>query len=274
MTDRAFETCQPTALRFGLLTIAALLPAIASFGQSNFNDTDDRHEEYNLINLGFENAPDEVIEPLLEQLGSPDFSVRESASKQLAEIGPAAFAKLSRHFGSHHDYEVRLRIQEIVKEQYLWHTLLKHKGFMGVNYTPHTGTPFDPDQAAIIINRVEPGHAAQEAGLRPRDLIVSVNGQSTNDILDKFAERIQDQGAGGKLKLGVVRAGRSQRPAETLELTLTLKARPIEHYNAGELPDELNARMQAYSIWWGKHFSLPRVSRERLPTSDVLQIPE
>ena len=148
---------------------------------------------------------------------------------------------------------------------------------MGVEYRPHTGTPFDPDKTTILVSRVEPGHAAQEAGLRPRDLIVSINGQATDDILDDFAEHIKNLGAGGKLKLGIIRVDQSRGSARSLELTLTLKARPIEHYstdNSGELLKELNARMQAYSIWWEKHFSLPRISRDRLPTSEVLQIPE
>jgi C-terminal processing protease CtpA/Prc len=274
MTIRIHASCQPAVLRFASLALAVLLPAMATFGQSNFHDSDSRQNQYDLINLGLENAPDEVIEPLLEQLGSPDFSIRESASKRLAEIGPAAFAKLSRHYNNHRDYEVRLRIQEIVKDQYLWHTLLRHKGFMGVEYAPYSGAPFDPDQTAILVRRVEPGQAAQEAAMRSGDLIVSVNGQSTNDILDNFAEYIQDQGAGGKLVLGILRKDQSLGSAKTLEITLTLKARPIEHFNSGPLLDELNARMQAYSIWWEKHFSLPRVSRDRLPTSEVLQIPE
>ena len=253
-----------------MLTIAMMLTATAS-GQSN---SESQQARYAQLNLGFDNAPDEVIAPLLEQLGSPDFSTRESASRHLAEIGPAAFTKLSRHYTDHPDYEVRLRIQDIVREQYLWHTLLKHKGFMGVQYTTHTGPPLDPEQTAIIIGRIEPGHAASEAGLRGSDLIVSVNGQSTNDILDDFAEFIQDQGADGTLVLGVMRNERSQERVRIIEITLTLKARPIEHYTSGELLEELNGHMQAYSIWWEKHFSLPRVSRDRLPTSDMLQIPE
>ncbi len=257
------------------IAIYLLLPVVGSHGQLNTNRNDSGDGKFDLINLGLENAPDEVIEPLLEQLGSPDFSTREAASKLLAEQGPAAFAKLARHFSDNDDYEVRLRIQDIVKEQYLWHTLLKHKGFMGVVYDDYSGPPLARDQTAFIIRQVELGYAAHESGLRPRDLVVTMNGQSTGELnKDEFAKYIQDQGAGTTLVVGVLRADNYQRSTKIIEKSLTLGARPIEHYNNAELLEELNFRMQAFSIWWEKYFSLPRVSRDRLPTSEVLQIPK
>ncbi|HNO76530.1 MAG TPA: PDZ domain-containing protein [Phycisphaerae bacterium] len=259
-----------------MVVIAALLlmPAVTSKGQSAPARSAPDPKQYDQLNLGFDNAPDDQVEPLIEQLGSPDFETREAASKQLEDIGPAAFAALSRHYYSNRDFEVRLRIEQIVKNQYLWHTLLKHNGFMGVQYSPHTGTPFDPNQPVILIGSVEAGHAAQKAGLRQGDVIASIDQHPIGEIED-FAEYIKKKGVGGKLALTIIRRDPFDHTLTSKELTLVLGARPIELYNSSvEQTQELNARMQAYSIWWEKHFSLPRASRDRLPTSEVLQIPD
>lgn len=274
MTRRIRATWQAPSIRFGVLTAFVLLPAALSWAQPGSRQSGSEESQYDQLNLGFENAPDEQVEPLLKDLGSPDFETREAASKKIEAIGPAAFTALSRHYYSNRDYEVRLRIQDIVKKQYLWHTLLKRKGFMGVQYQAYTGRPIASDETAIIISRVEPGHAAQAAGLRPRDLIVSVDDKPINDVIEDFAEYIQDQGAGGKLVLGIIRRDQSQQTIRRIEVTLTLQARPIEHYNSPELLDEINASVQAYSIWWDKHFSLPRIEHDRMPTAEVLQIPD
>ena len=60
----------------------------------------------------------------------------------------------------------------------------------------------------LIVTSVEAGSAADDAGLRPRDIIVEVNGepvQSNQDVRD----RLIDNRVGDTVRLGIVRGGRS-----------------------------------------------------------------
>ncbi len=250
--------------------LTSVLVAMLLGAHAQAEDAKQAEANYAQINLGFKSADEDRVAPLLEQLGSHDFFKREAASKKLREIGPAAFSLLSHHYRECNDFEVRLRIRGIVKDQYLWHTLLKHKGFMGISYGSHTGRPLKKGVSAITVNTVQRSSAAHDAGVAPGDLIVTINGKSTGDLIEQeaFAVLVQNKGAGGKIVLGILRRKRVR------DVTLHLKARPIKDYTSPELLDELNSRMQAYSIWWEDHFSLPRVSRERAPSAEVLQIPK
>ncbi len=260
---------------FAIATLLLFVPTFNLLGQTTHERNDADQNQFEQLNLGFENAPDQVVDPLLEQLGDPDFETREAAAKALKELGPAAFTRLARHYSDHDDYEVRLRIEDIVKDQYVWHTLLKHKGFMGVRYSHYTGPPLLPGQSGFLIGLAEPGHAAHDAGIRGGDIIVSLDGMSAEELSDlEFAAYIQKKGAGGTLTVRICVKDPSRHASRTVEKTLTLKARPIDQYVNPELLEELNSRMQSFSLWWDKHFSVPRKQHNRLPTSEVLQIPE
>jgi len=221
------------------------------------------------VNLGERDADSTQVAELIADLGDIQFDRRERASRALMTLCPGAFRQLARAYREIDDYETRLRIQEIVRDRFLWHTLQKHKGFLGVAY-PQNGFATLPDGSlAVPLNYVNPNSAADEAGLRAGDHIRAIDGQRfTDDKSDAFRNLIQNKGAGGKAVLEVVR-GR-----QTLMIEVTLRARPLDQYIGPELLDELNHRMQEYTIWWNQYFSLPAPRTERSPSTTVLELPD
>lgn len=221
------------------------------------------------INLGAADADVGSVGELVAQLGAPEYAVRESATDRLARHCPGAFRQLAEYFRDTDDYETRIRIQQVVREQYLWHTLLKHKGFLGVSYQQSAPAALPDGSAGVMIN-VQPGSAADAGGLRDHDVIVAIDGHgfSTNDAAGAFRTAIQGKGAGSSIRLDLLRNGRP------LSLTVSLGARPMRNYDTPELIDELNTRLQAFTLWWSQFFSLPAPRTERTPSTTVLELPE
>jgi hypothetical protein len=221
------------------------------------------------VNLGVKDADAARVADLVAKLGDPSFEVREQASAKLAELCPGAFRQLARAYREIDDYETRLRIEEIVRDRYLWHTLLKHNGFLGVGYPPNGFEELPDGSIAVPLTLVSPGSAAEEAGLNVGDKVRSIDGASFSDRNnDAFRKLIQDKGAGAKIALEVVRGRR------TLLIEVTLRARPIDQYTQPELLDELNRRMQDYTMWWRQFFGLPSPRTDRTPSTTVLELPE
>lgn len=241
----------------------ALPPAMTRAGESA------KYAEQE-INLGVAPADPVRVAELIAELGHPQFERRTRATEELARLCPGAFGDLARAYREQDDYETRLRIQEIVREQYLWHTLLKHNGFLGVRFTPLGFDRTPGDTPVVLIEHVEPGTAAEEAGLRRGDRIRAIDGQPFGDDNSEnaFRVQIQNKGAGAKVVLQV------ERRNVLLAVEVTLKARPIEQYTSPELLDELNLRMQAFTLWWDRHFSLPTPRAERTPSTNVLELPD
>ena len=73
----------------------------------------------------------------------------------------------------------------------------------------------------MSVDRVQPGTAAEEAGLRMGDLILAIDGEAVDDQprAPQFRELIQSKGAGGVIRLDVLRGD------ERLQLEATLGAR-------------------------------------------------
>jgi hypothetical protein len=266
-------------IRFGLRVLALLLlPAIGAAAQpieppseeSEFNQLD--------VNIGFSDIDDAQVLPLVEKLGSWEIGERDSAQKRLIELGPGAFRALARVYRDRDDFEVRLRIEELVRQQYLWHSLLKRKGFLGIGYA-HVPDPKGTGGWILDVTIVQPNSAAAKAGLLVHDLIVGVDDKPLKEDLgaDAFRKYIVQKGADGKVKLEVLRGG------QTLSFDVTLQARPLDQYfdrnNPGdprnaELTEELNNHLQMFAAWWSRHFSLPQHRPDRSPSSSVFELPE
>jgi hypothetical protein len=222
------------------------------------------------INLGRPEPEPATVTGLIRELSDPRFDRREAASQALAELCPGAFRLMARAYRENPDYEMRLRIEAIVRERYLWHTLLKHKGFLGVSYPPNRLDKLPDGSSGVRISGVSPGTAAAAAGLRQGDVIRAIDGQAFTGGADDttFRDLIQAKGAGGKALLEIYRRGR------ILTVEVTLRARPIPQYIGPDLLEELNSRMQAFALWWGRHFALPAPSPRRTSATAVLDIPE
>jgi hypothetical protein len=231
--------------------------------------------DYRDINLGHPDADERVVHVLIEQLGYSAFAVRQEAAEGLSRLGPSAFRLLSRTYRQREDYEIRLRIEEIVQQQFLWHCMLKHRGFLGIAYRSGVfgsssdggGGPF----AAVEVQDVQPGTPAAEAGLRRDDLIVTVDGRPLDPDIStlEFNQSIQARGPGGELSLGLLRDG------QRVEVEVILTARPLKHYLTDPvLLDELVIQLERFAIWWNTFFALPTEHSERSPSTAVFRIPE
>lgn len=244
-----------------------LLPGLRS-SASEAGETVDARD----INLGFPQVPSETIRPLIERLSSWKFAERQQAAKELAALGPGTFSELSRTYRTVDDFEVRLQIEDVVREQFLWHSLLKHKGFLGIGYAPTqaiVGGSGEP-RWVIAVNLVRPDSAAADAGIRENDLVVGVDGKPLEQEpgQESFRDLIGLKGAGARIVLDIQRGG------ERRQVEVTLRARPLSEYNSTPLAEELGNHLQTFSAWWGRHFSLPARRTERSPSSSVIELPE
>jgi len=221
------------------------------------------------INLGAPAPPADSIEPLIAELGSPEYATREQTSEELIARCPGAFKAMSRAYRESDNLEIRLRIESIVREQYLWHTLLKHNGFLGISYPPNGYTTLPDGSLAIHVSDVREGTAAARAKLRKRDLIRAIDGEpfSHDPDAEPFRDRVQKKGAGAKIVLDILRGDRA------MSIEVTLQARPLKYYE-NEMKKPLNKCMQARAIWWDKYFAARENPNYRMPSTAVLEIPK
>ena len=83
--------------------------------------------------------------------------------------------------------------------------------------SPELSKEFDLKRpAGSVITNVTPGSPASRAGLKPGDVIASVDGQAVDDP-NAFNYRFTTHALGGRIDLGVVRGGREIKVAVALE---------------------------------------------------------
>lgn len=101
-------------------------------------------------------------------------------------------------------------------------------GVMIQDFTPDLAKALGIEAGAgAVITQVEPDSAAEAAGLRPGDLIVSVDGRSIAGAAD-LRSQIGLKRLGREIRIGVVRDG------QTLTLTATLRSGAQRGAKAGE----------------------------------------
>ena len=96
------------------------------------------------------------IEQLILKLGSPDYKQRVEGTTDLLVIGAPAFAKLREAYDDTDDFEIRSRIEAIVRRAYVDHYVFDRMGFLGISQnTQHTPTHADD-------SRITKGHVGIE----------------------------------------------------------------------------------------------------------------
>lgn len=201
------------------------------------------------------------VDRMIAQLGALAYADREDAQRVLEEIGPPAFEKLRQAYHATDDLEVKLRIEDTVRQSYMYHHLLRRNGFLGVQLLSAFTHREDP--------RIAPGHIGQQvtvlaglpaerAGLHDGDVVIAVDGQAIRaDGIGPngppFGEEIRVRGAGGHMTLTVL------RHRETLTFDVTLVPRPVELYQGGrggnqDLAEQLEATREALRLWWHETF--------------------
>lgn len=73
-----------------------------------------------------------------------------------------------------------------------------------------------PADAGVLVNRVEPESAALEAGIKPGDVIVEIDGQKVAEVRD-VRESLADKQAGEKAGVTVIRGKSRQTLAATIK---------------------------------------------------------
>jgi hypothetical protein len=99
------------------------------------------------------------------------------------------------------------------------------RGFLGVSLTeltPELRTHFGvPEDAGVMVSKVEPGSPAEKAGLKVGDIISAVDGKAIRSSWDVGA-RVRDYEEGQQAPLEIWRNGKVQ----TVTASITLKERP------------------------------------------------
>jgi S1-C subfamily serine protease len=107
--------------------------------------------------------------------------------------------------------------EQIIDQGFVRHPLL---GISGIDVSPEVAEEFglDASQGAVV-DAVQEGTGAEEAGVRPGDIITAVDGETLATMAELVAE-VRSRAPGDEVELTLVRDG------EELELSVTLSERP------------------------------------------------
>ncbi len=123
-------------------------------------------------------------------------------------------------------------------------------GASAQDLTPELAQAFNiPFRKGAIVTSVEPGSAAQKAGLKPGDIVTEVNGRPIRNATD-LRNAIGLLRVGDKVRMKVVRDGK------TLQLSATVAKPALSHLEGEELNPYLAGAVlsdiQENSPWYGK----------------------
>jgi membrane-associated protease RseP (regulator of RpoE activity) len=81
-----------------------------------------------------------------------------------------------------------------------------------------------PADAGVLVNRVEPKSTALEAGIKPGDVIVEIDGEKVTEVGD-IRESLADKGTGDKATVTVIRGKNRQTLTATIKEKMPSMAR-------------------------------------------------
>ena len=155
-----------------------------------------------------------TLSQLIEDLGSPVWRTRETATLSLMQRGPKIYDTMRAAYRQASQHEVRRRIKRVVAEVYVSQLLGPAPAFLGISHTPsdltwQTDARVPAGGSALQINDVFPWTAADRAGVRRGDLVVSLNGKraTVDHPAGRFPAWIKAQRVGTLCRLGVLRGG-------------------------------------------------------------------
>lgn len=192
--------------------------------------------------------PDELqrIRLLVQDLGNPDWPVRDRSTRALSALGPEIFPLLASSFANTSDYHVRLAIRSVVYKIFTRARLGQQGAFLGVSQRFVLNPKLIEGRAGILVVQVLPGTAAADAGLLDGDIILAIDGRPVNlhDQTARFAQRIRLHPPGTQVILEVF------RHQETIQVPVRLGSRPLRFADR-----DLRHRLQfAFSQMWHELF--------------------
>lgn len=198
------------------------------------------------------------IDRLILLLDSPDYKEREEATETLLTIGATSFEKLRSTYHESDELEVQLRIEKIVHQSYRVHHVLGKTGFLGIStnrrYPGHDVDPRIPDgRFGVELATVQPNTGAERAGLKPKDIIIGMNGEmlagEKAQIFNNFSSFIRKLGPGQQIDLTIL------REKETLEITATLGPVPNDRFQSVNGVRALVQKVdKRFTVWWSQFF--------------------
>jgi len=214
------------------------------------------------------------IERLISLLASPEYSRRKEATVRLTEIGVIAYRRLHAAFHESDDLEVKLLIEQIVRDSWLAHRVFDRIGFLGISRKIEALPSHDSDprisqgHVGIAVGSVIENTGAARAGLKVDDVIVALDGVPIkgDDVVafSSFAESIRERGAGARASLTVLRG------AEVKEIEATLGPAPRDGLSTVQgLRGLYRSAVSNLETWWFDEFRKPPDA-----TSGVLSIPD
>lgn len=202
------------------------------------------------------------IAGFVEQLGSTSFSERENATRALTEYNARAFPKLREAYRNTTDFEVRSRIERIVRKSFIEYHVYAQFGYLGISLGGTPGPEENPlipaGRVGIQVGNINPNTGAERGGLKPNDIIIAVNGEPISGVgqraMDGFREGIRDAGPGAELEFHVVRGNSELSVVVTLTRPPEL-GRDGQAFNIQALPIAMASAEARYPAWWVKHFA-------------------
>lgn len=198
------------------------------------------------------------IDRLILLLDSPDYKEREEATQTLLTIGATSFNKLRSTYHESDELEVQLRIEKIVHQSYRVHHVLGKTGFLGIStnrrYPGHDVDPrIPPGRYGVELATVQPNTGAERAGLKPKDIIIGMNGKMLGgeraQIFNNFSSQIRNLGPGQQIQITVLRGD------ETLEITATLGPVPNDRFlSVNGVRAMVQKVDRRFTVWWSRFF--------------------
>ena len=184
---------------------------------------------------------------LIDSLGSPDYDERRRATEVLKSKDKSFAVELKRIYRSEHDHEIRLRLLEIAEHLFMRTAQEQMGGFLGISLRAvddRDDPRLSEGQAAIRVEQVLPGTAADRAGLRVKDLIIAVEDESLDIAKHDTSEFITLIGSklpGTAIRLVVL------RDKEPFQVTVVLGHKPVTSMQGLTLsPDQRAAYDEAH----------------------------
>ena len=155
---------------------------------------------------------------MIEDLGSADWQLRQTATQRLMDQGPEIYEPLRQAFRHGKQYEIRRRIKRIARELRVSELLGPTRGFLGIQHPRNAqysrgNARIPPGATGLLIMDVIPWTAAAAAGLEPGDLLMALNGRraTTEHTALSFPDWIKLQQPGTRCRFGILRGGTGWR---------------------------------------------------------------
>ncbi len=156
------------------------------------------------------------IDQWIDQLAHPRYAVREEATQQLCELDESDLPLLVRRYRAETRFEPKRRIRYVIEFVFHRDQIVGRNGFMGVEVFPQVIAELvDPTTGkltrGVVVKKVKTGFAAERAGLKDSDVIITLNQQPLPEdpTTASFVQKVSSHSPGTVVTLGVLRASKA-----------------------------------------------------------------